>query len=69
MTGVHIEYQMVSSDTRSENFSVLLASDELCDIMDQAWFFYKEGTVKDAIFEEEYFVDLYPYREYMPLPV
>ncbi len=66
MTGVHIEYVEVSSDTRSENFATLLASDELCDIMDQAWFFYKEGTVKSAIEEEGYFANLYPYREYMP---
>jgi putative aldouronate transport system substrate-binding protein len=66
MTGVHIEYVEVSSDTRSENFATLLASDELCDIMDQAWFFYKDGTVKDAINEEEYFANLYGYREYMP---
>jgi putative aldouronate transport system substrate-binding protein len=66
MTGVHIEYVLVSSDTRSENFSVLIASDELLDIMDQAFYFYRGGTVKDAIFEEKYFINFYDYLEYMP---
>ncbi|NMA37552.1 MAG: hypothetical protein GX942_04515 [Papillibacter sp.] len=35
MTGVIIEYDVVSSDTRSQNFSVLLASDQLHDIIER----------------------------------
>lgn len=65
MTGVKIEYDVVASATRSENFSVLLASDSLEDIMDQALSFYKGGTALDAI-NDGYFVNLNDYREYMP---
>ena len=36
ITGVHIEYEVISSEQRSTNFSVLLASDDLRDIMDGA---------------------------------
>jgi hypothetical protein len=32
-TGVNVEYLMIDGATRAENFSVLLASDELPDIM------------------------------------
>jgi putative aldouronate transport system substrate-binding protein len=63
-TGVNIEYSVVSSDTRSENFSVLLAADTLLDIMDQGLYFYK-GTPLEAV-EEDYFVNLYDYKDYMP---
>jgi putative aldouronate transport system substrate-binding protein len=65
MTGVTIEYDVVASATRGENFSVLLASDALEDIMDQALSFFKGGTALDAI-NDEYFVNLYDYRDYMP---
>jgi putative aldouronate transport system substrate-binding protein len=64
-TGVKVEYLMVSPSTRGENFSVLLASDELPDIMRQANYFY-QGIFKDAILEEKFFVNLYDYRDYMP---
>ena len=63
-TGVHIEYEAVSSDTRSTNFSVLLASDDLRDIMDQAMFFYTSSP-RSAI-EDGWFANFYDYREYMP---
>ena len=39
-TGVHIEYNVVDSANRRENFSVLIASDDLDDIVDQGMFFY-----------------------------
>ena len=55
-TGVHCEYNLVDSANRSENFSVLLASDELDDIMDQASSFYKQGTMKNGV-EDGYFVN------------
>ena len=64
-TGVHIEYNIVDSANRSQNFSVLLASDDLDDICDQGSYFYSGGTIKSAI-EDGYFMNLMPYREYMP---
>ena len=63
-TGVHIEYDVVSSDTRNQNFAVLLASDDLHDILDQGWYMYT-GTYDEAL-EEGYFADLYPYKHLMP---
>jgi putative aldouronate transport system substrate-binding protein len=64
-TGVNVEYLMVAAATRGENFSVLIASDDLPDMMSQANFFY-QGVFKDAILEENFFVNLYDYRDYMP---
>ena len=64
-TGVHIEYNIVDSDSRRQNFSVLLASDDLDDICDQASYFYSGGTLKNAI-EDGYFVNIKPYQDYMP---
>ena len=64
MTGVHMEYDAVSSETRSENFSVLLAADDLRDIMDQANYFYT-GTARSMI-EDDWFINFYDYRDYMP---
>ena len=63
-TGVNIEYIIVPSETRGENFSVMLNSDDLTDLVSQAMYFYP-GSPKSAI-EDEYFVNLYEYREYMP---
>ena len=65
-TGVHVEYNIIASAQRAENFSVLLASDSLLDIMAGAASFYKGGPFRNAVVEEEYFVNLYDYREYMP---
>ncbi len=64
-TGVHIEYNIVAASTRSQNFSVLLASDSLDDIMDQGSYFYTNGTLKEAC-EEGYFANLYNYKDYLP---
>ena len=64
-TGVHIEYNIVASSTRSQNFSVLLAADDLDDIMDQGSYYYTSGTLKEAC-EEGYFANLYEYKEYLP---
>ena len=64
-TGVHIEYNVIASSTRSQNFSVLLAADDLDDIMDQGGSFYTTGTLKSGI-EEGYFANLYLYKDYMP---
>lgn len=64
-TGVHIEYVIIDSATRNENFSVLLAADDLCDLSASGAFFYP-GTIKEAIYDEEYFVNIYDYKEYCP---
>ncbi|MDD6188504.1 MAG: hypothetical protein PUB32_02855 [Clostridiales bacterium] len=64
LTGVHIEYEAVSSESRSQNFSVLLAADDLRDIMDQANYFYT-GEPRSMI-DDGWFINFYDYREYMP---
>ncbi len=64
-TGVNINYILVSSDTRAENFATLLASDSLPDIMSQGVYFFTSGTLQDAL-DDGYFANLYPYLEYMP---
>ena len=63
-TGVNIEYVIVSADQRQANFAVLMASDDLCDISAGALSFYPD-TVRSAV-EDEWFVNLYDYKEYMP---
>lgn len=65
-TGVHVEYDIVPGESRSENFSVLLAADNLDDIMSNANFFYTSGSFKKAVVEEEFFINIYDYREYCP---
>ena len=63
-TGVNLEYVTISADARQENLAVLLASDDLCDIMAQANFFYP-GSMREAI-DDEFFVNIYNYKEYCP---
>lgn len=64
-TGIHIEYVVVDSSTRNENFSVLLAADDLCDLSASGAFFYP-GTINEAVNEEKYFVNIYDYKDYCP---
>ncbi len=64
MTGVNIEYNTVSWQSRDSNFAVLLASDDLDDILAQGNFFYS-GSLLEAV-EEAYFVNLAEYTDYMP---
>jgi putative aldouronate transport system substrate-binding protein len=64
-TGVHVDYKVVASESRAENFAVLLASDDLCDMMCNVNFFWS-GNVRDAVVKDNYFVNLYDYRQYMP---
>lgn len=64
LTGVNIEYVVVPFESRAENYSILLNSDDLCDIMTQATA-YHPGTYEDAI-EDGFWVNLYDYIEYMP---
>ena len=64
-TGVNIEYVVVDANSRAENFSVLLAADDLCDLSASGMFFYP-GTVNEAVLGEEYFVNIYDYMDYCP---
>ncbi|NLO49077.1 MAG: hypothetical protein GX111_12310 [Clostridiales bacterium] len=63
-TGVEVEYINIPNESRSENFSVMLNSDDLSDIISSFSFFYT-GTPKSAV-EDGYIANLYDYREYMP---
>ena len=64
-TGVHVEYETLALSARQQNFAVLLASDDLLDIMCGASGFYT-GAFRNAVLEDGYFVNIYDYREYMP---
>ena len=64
MTGVNIEYDLISWQSRADNFSVLLASDSLDDIMNSASSYYK-GSLVESI-EDGFFVNLEDYLDYMP---
>ncbi|MDD6188505.1 MAG: hypothetical protein PUB32_02860 [Clostridiales bacterium] len=64
LTGVHIEYEAVSAENRAQNFAVLLAADDLRDIMDQAIYFYT-GSPR-SIIDDGWVINFYDYREYMP---
>ncbi|NLO47459.1 MAG: hypothetical protein GX111_03930 [Clostridiales bacterium] len=64
-TGVHVEYVAPPAASMAENFSILLASDDLCDIMTHAASYYS-GPFKNAIVEEEFFINIYDYKDYCP---
>ena len=63
-TGVKIEYVYVPSSSRKETFSILLAADDLCDMMTYATAYYPGTTLQ--MVEDGYFANIYDYREYMP---
>jgi putative aldouronate transport system substrate-binding protein len=65
MTGVDIEYSLVTGANRAENFSVLVNSDDLCDIMSSAAYFWTSGTLQDAV-DDGYFANFYEYKDYIP---
>jgi putative aldouronate transport system substrate-binding protein len=65
MTGVDVEYTLVTAANRAENFSVLVNSDSLMDIMSQAAYYWKSGTLQSAI-DDGYFANIYKYKDYMP---
>ena len=64
LTGVNIEYTLVTTDSRRTNFSVLRAADDFNDIMCYAANLY--GGAETDIITEGYFVNLYDYRDYCP---
>jgi hypothetical protein len=55
-TGVNVEYVDVPTASRVENFGVLLASDDLCDIMS-----YVRDTIPDSspMVEDGYFANIF----------
>ena len=63
-TGVNIEYDLTTSDQRQEMFSVLIAADDLRDIMAGGVSFYS-GTIRNGI-EDGWFVNLHDYKDYIP---
>jgi putative aldouronate transport system substrate-binding protein len=63
-TGVNVEYVDVPTASRTENFGVLLASDDLCDIMSYATAYYP-GTPLQMV-EDGYFANIFDFAEYMP---
>ena len=63
-TGVNIEYMHASIGQESEMLSLLIASDELPDIMHGNWIGH-QGGVESAI-EDGIIVDIGKYREYAP---
>ncbi|MBR3555899.1 MAG: hypothetical protein IKN89_08295 [Oscillospiraceae bacterium] len=65
ITGVHIEYLVIDAYSgRESNFAVLLASDDLPDLLNQADNYYP-GSMENAIMDR-YLVNLYDYRAYAP---
>ena len=52
LTGVHIEYHVIASASRKENFAALLASDDLLDIMISysGNTLYNNGTYRRPLF-------------------
>jgi putative aldouronate transport system substrate-binding protein len=63
-TGVNIDYICVNAEAKFENFSVLLASDDLPDLMAHGLTYYGKSA-RNAI-DEGWFANLYDYKEYMP---
>ena len=64
MTGVNIEWIIAPANSRGEQYSTLLASDSLFDMMGCALSFHP-GSVPDAI-ADGYYANLYDYMDYMP---
>ncbi len=64
MTGVNLEYMMIAWAERATNLSVLLASDDLPDLITNANLYYT-GTLQEAV-DDGFYANLYDYKEYMP---
>ena len=63
-TGVHIQYMIIASAARKENFASMLASDDLPDLV-SGYHNYYPGTMFNSI-EDGYSVNIYDYKEYVP---
>jgi putative aldouronate transport system substrate-binding protein len=64
LTGVNIDYIVNSSETMREQYAVLAAADDLCDITIGGTYYSSETIDKNI--EDGMFVNLYEYIEYMP---
>ena len=64
MTGVHVEWQNIPYATRKDVFGVLLASDDLSDMMHYATAYYP-GTPLQMV-EDGYFVNVLDYKDCVP---
>ena len=63
-TGVHIQYMIIASASRKENFAAMLASDDLPDLV-SGYRSYYPGTMQNSI-DDGYSINLYDYKEYIP---
>ena len=64
-TGVHIDFQMISSAERQTNFNLMIASNALTDLIYTGASLYAEGV--DAAIDDGYYMDLTDkIPEYMP---
>ncbi len=63
-TGVHIEYLCPAAESKQQAFSVLIAADDLPDLMAHGLTYYGHSA-NDAI-DEGWFANIYDYREYAP---
>ena len=63
-TGVHIQYLIIASASRKENFAAMLASDDLPDLV-SGYRSYYPGTMQNSI-DDGYSINLYDYKEYIP---
>ena len=64
MTGVNMEYTIVTQDAMKSNFATLVAADDMRDLMMHGASYYS-GTVKEAV-DDGYFINIYDYRDYCP---
>ena len=65
-TGVHLEFEMVSSADYQTNFNLMIASGNLADMIYVGASYYAEGV--DAAIDDGYFLDLTDLvDEYMPI--
>ncbi len=63
-TGVNMEYSIISRENMQASFAVLVAADDLSDLMMHGVSYYN-GTVKEAV-DDGYFINIYDYRDYCP---
>ena len=58
-TGVHLDFTVVNPDTESEKFNLMVASDDLSDIISNATSLYTNGG--EAAIADEVLIDTLPY--------
>jgi putative aldouronate transport system substrate-binding protein len=63
ITNVHIDFQMVSMMDATTNFTLMIASGDYCDIINDALNYY---DTSDQAYEDGVALDLLEYEEYVP---